>query len=293
MKGVFLLAAGLSLALAACSEAPAGEAVTKIRFDGSQADEPVPGPAETPAGGGPSACEAVAFEGLALTHCIADPAQHRINLANLGADKQPFASLSAFAASVDPASIAFAMNGGMYGDDLKPIGYYVQNGERLKELNRGEGEGNFYMKPNGVFFGNAGSGWRVLGSNTFFNTVGDRPQFGTQSGPLLLVDGKLHPEIQDDGPSRAIRNGVGVDAGGKAHFVISDVPVSFGQLARYFRDVLKVSNALYLDGQVSSLWDPAKGRMDKGRVGPIIVVTRRAAAPAATATPAPTPAEAQ
>jgi uncharacterized protein YigE (DUF2233 family) len=122
----------------------------------------------------------------------------------------------------------------------------------------------------------------VLGSNTFFNTVGDRPQFGTQSGPLLLVDGKLHPEVQDDGPSKAIRNGVGVDGAGRAHFVISDAPVSFGQLARYFRDVVKVSNALYLDGQVSSLWDPASRRQDKGRVGPIIVVTKRAAAPAAT-----------
>lgn len=274
MKRV-LLAALLPLALAACSEAPAGEALVKVNLDGSEVDEPGPSPSETaladPAG--PSACKAVTFEGLPLTHCIADPAQHRIEMANLGADKQPFGALSALAASTDPAQVAFAMNGGMYGDDLKAIGYYVQGGERLKELNREAGDGNFYMKPNGVFFGTAAK-WQVLGSNTFFNTVGERPQFGTQSGPMLLVDGKLHPEIQDDGPSRAIRNGVGVDAGGKAHFVISDAPVSFGQLARYFRDVVKVGNALYLDGQVSSLWDPATGRMDKGRVGPIIVVTK-------------------
>jgi uncharacterized protein YigE (DUF2233 family) len=274
----------LLLALAACSEAPAGEAQVKVKFDGSDAEEPLAAPTETAAPDlGPSACEAVQFESIPLTHCIADPAQHRIAMANLGADKQPFGSMSAFAASVDPATIAFAVNGGMYGDDLKPIGYYVQNGERLKELNRADGDGNFYMKPNGVFFG-SGTKWQVLGSNTFFNTVGDRPQFGTQSGPLLLVDGKLHPEIQDDGPSKAIRNAVGVDASGKAHFVISDAPVSFGQLARYYRDVLKVQNALYLDGQVSSLWDPARGRMDKGRVGPIIVVTKREAKPAAQAT---------
>ncbi|MEO0057944.1 MAG: hypothetical protein RIT17_1417, partial [Pseudomonadota bacterium] len=173
---------------------------------------------------------------------------------------------------------AFAINGGMYGDDLKSVGYYVENGERLAELNRENGDGNFFMKPNGVFFGSGGS-WRVLGSNTFFETVGDRPQFGTQSGPMLLVDGKLHPEIQDNGPSKAIRNAVGVDGAGKAHFVISGAPVSFGQLARFFRDELKVANALYLDGQVSSLWDPASerqgGRLDGGRVGPIIVVTKR------------------
>jgi uncharacterized protein YigE (DUF2233 family) len=265
------LVASLTLALIACSEQPAGEPVVRTMLDGSPVSEDA-APSPTPlATSGPSDCSAVVFEDVPLTHCEADPAKHRIEMANLGADKRPYGSLSAFAATVEPTDIAFAMNGGMYGDDLKPIGYYVENRERLKELNRENGEGNFYMKPNGVFFG-SGAGWRVLGSNTFFNTVGDRPEFGTQSGPLLLVDGKLHPEVQDDGPSKAIRNAVGVDASGKAHFVISDAPISFGQLARYYRDVLKVSNALYLDGQVSSLWDPAKDRMDKGRVGPIIVV---------------------
>lgn len=264
------------LALAACSEQPAGEPVVRTNFDGSTPDAVTPTPTQAAV---PSACSDVVFEDVALTHCVADPAKHRVEMANLGADKQPYGSLGAFAATVQPADIAFAVNGGMYGDDLKPIGYYVQNGERLKELNRENGEGNFYMKPNGVFFGSGGN-WSVLGSNTFFDTVGDRPGFGTQSGPLLLVDGKLHPEVQDDGPSKAIRNAVGVDASGKAHFVISNAPVSFGQLARYYRDVLKVNNALYLDGQVSSLWDPAKDRMDKGRVGPIVVVTKREEAPA-------------
>lgn len=276
MKRLTILAA--CAIVSACSEAPAGEAVVAVNLDGS---ERTVSAAPSPTATAPvvdSACRAVVFEQAALTHCIADPARHRIDMANLGADKQPFGSLAAFGASIDPATIAFAINGGMYGDDLKPVGYFVQNGERLSELNRGAGDGNFYMKPNGVFFGTGGA-WRVMGSNTFFSTVGDRPQFGTQSGPLLLIDGKLHPDIQGDGPSKAVRNGVGVDASGKAHFVISDAPVSFGQLARYFRDELKIANALHLDGQISSLWDPAGGRQDKGRVGPIIVVTKREKAP--------------
>ncbi len=274
MRHIAALASGLMVILGACSEAPAGEPIVRTELDPS-ASPATATPSPTPSlAAGPSACKQVTFEEIPLTHCIADPAQHRITMANLGPDKQPFGSLAAFAASVDPATIAFAVNGGMYGDDLKPIGYYVENGERMAELNRGDGTGNFYMKPNGVFFGSGGK-WQVLGSNTFFETVGDRPEFGTQSGPLLLVDGKLHPEIQDNGPSRAIRNGVGVDAKGRAHFVISGAPISFGQLARYFRDDVKVPGALYLDGGVSSLWDPATGRQDKGRVGPIIVVTKR------------------
>lgn len=280
MRRPLILLATLSatLAAAACSDPPAGEPLMRAALDGSTPAEGTASPSPSASVAADSACRKAVFEEVALTHCIADPAQHRIAMANLGPDKQPFGSLSAFAASVDAGAIAFAVNGGMYGDDLKPIGYYVEKGERLSELdrsNRPEGNtSNFYMKPNGVFFGSGGQ-WRVLGSNTFFETVGERPEFGTQSGPLLLVDGKLHPEIQDNGPSKAIRNGVGVDASGKAHFVLSDAPVSFGQLARFFRDELKIANALYLDGQISSLWDPASGRLDKGRVGPIIVVTKR------------------
>lgn len=285
-----LLAALSALGLGACSESPEGKPVTRTVLDGKgDTASPAPAPPATSTSApGPSACENTAFEGVPLTHCIADPAQHRIAMANLGADKQPFATLGKFAASVDPATVAFAVNGGMYGDDLRAVGYYVEKSERLKELDRGEGTGNFYMKPNGVFFGSGGS-WRVMGSNTFFNTVGDRPEFGTQSGPLLLDNGKMHPEVQDNGPSKAIRNAVGVGADGRAHFVISDAPISFGQLARYYRDELKVANALYLDGAVSSLWDPAAGRQDGGRVGPIIVVTRRAKAAAAKPTAKETP----
>lgn len=274
----FTLLVSLSLAATACSDPPAGEPLMRAALDGSTPAEGEVSPSPSPDIGADSACREVVFEDIPFTHCIADPGKHHIAMVNLGPDKQPYGSLSAFATSVDSETIAFAVNGGMYGDDLKPVGYYVEKGERLSELDRSsrpEGDkSDFYMKPNGVFFGSGGS-WRVLGSNTFFETVADRPEFGTQSGPLLLIDGKLHPEIQDNSSSTAIRNGVGVDASGKAHFVLSDAPVSFGQLGRFFHDELKIASALYLDGQVSSLWDPASGRQDRSQVGPIIVVTKR------------------
>jgi uncharacterized protein YigE (DUF2233 family) len=287
-------ALGLSVALmlgaAACSERPEGEPAMRARLDGkplasaTPLSEPVPDPSPEPSpsiAAGPSACRAVTFEDLQITHCIADPAQHRIALATAPKGAPPYGSLPAFAATADAATIAFAMNGGAYGDDLKALGYYVEGGERLREFDRGDApEGNtsnFYMKPNGVFFGSAGA-WRVLSTEAFYAGVSDRPQFGIQSGPMLVIDGKLHPDIKDNGPSRAIRNGVGVDGKGIAHFVISDAPVSFGQLARFFRDELKTPNALYLNGMVSALWDPASGRLDKARNGPLIVVSKREAA---------------
>ena len=163
----------------------------------------------------------------------------------------------------------------MFESDGEPVGYFVEDKDRKVELDRGNGTGNFHMKPNGVFFGTGGN-WRVTSTEWFFKTVRDRPQFGTQSGPLLVTANKLHPDIAKDGPSKSVRNGVGVDASGKAHFVLSETPVSFGVLARFFRDELKTPNALYLDGNVSALWDPATERIDVGApIGPMIVVTKR------------------
>jgi uncharacterized protein YigE (DUF2233 family) len=224
-----------------------------------------------------AACQAVIFENSTLTDCTADPAFDRISIVVGPQGGQPYRSLAAFAFARprSAAPVRFAMNAGMFGVDGQPIGYTVVDGKRTHTLNRANATGNFYMKPNGVFFGTDGR-WQVLSTDAFAATVGKRPEFATQSGPMLVIDGQLHPEIAPDGPSKKIRNGVGIDPAGRAHFVISDASISFGKLARYYRDVLKVPNALFLDGTVSQLWDPARGRMDSGPpLGPLVVVERR------------------
>ena len=219
-----------------------------------------------------SACRAEMFEDSPLTHCTADPALHSIRTALSGADGRPARTFAALDLP-DPGRVAFAMNAGMYDGEGEPIGYYVEDGERLEPLNQADGPGNFHLLPNGVFFGDADGNWRVLDTQRFADEVEERPDFGTQSGPMLVIRGELHEAFDADGQSRKIRNGVGVDPAGRAHFVISEAPVSFGRFARYFRDVLKVDNALFLDGSVSQLWDPARGRRDAGPLlGPMIVV---------------------
>lgn len=272
------LALAAVLTLAACGQEQAGEPVMRTEIGSGEADQaatatPTPSPTPTAT----SDCRKVTFEETVLVHCIAEPAKHRIAV-DLGPDDgAPYRSLANLAAgrAADAAPVAFAVNGGMFDDEGKPIGYYVESGKRLKELNRNDGSGNFHMKPNGVFFG-TGSKWQVRTSEDFYSNVGDRPQFGTQSGPMLVIAGKLHPEITDNGPSRTRRNGVGVDGAGRAHFVMSEGAVSFGVLARYFRDELKTPNALYLDGAVSSLWDPASERLEtRAPLGPLIVVESR------------------
>ena len=97
-------------------------------------------------------------------------------------------------------------------------------------------------------------------------------RLATQSGPMLVIDGKLHPAFDHDGSSRHIRNGVGIAPDGRALFVISDGPVSLGKFARFFRDALKCRNALFFDGAVSALWDPASYRRDVTEpLGPLVV----------------------
>lgn len=268
------LALPLLTLLAACNQQASGEPVTRIDLD--DPDKVLSAaPTPTPSSTATSACSTVTFEDAKLTDCVANPTKHTI-ATMLG--NPPHRSFRAYAeANPEEAKrVAFAVNAGMFDGEGRAIGYYVKDGERGKELNRNDGAGNFHLKPNGVFFGSGGK-WRVLASEAFYATVGDRPQFGTQSGPMLVVDGKLHPEVTEDGPSRTIRNAVGIDPAGKAHFVISEGPVSFGKLARYYRDVVKAKNALYLDGSVSALWDPANGRMDaRAPIGPMLIIQEKA-----------------
>ena len=266
---------GLATAVAACQPPAEGEPVARVQVSGSPAATETPAPTASIASQVESACRSVIFENTPLTDCIAIPERHRIATALANGDGANFRSLAAFAETRDPLAIAFAVNAGMFDDDGDPIGYYVEGGERKKELNTADGEGNFHMKPNGVFFG-TGDVWEIRTSDDFLKNVGERPQFGTQSGPMLVVNGRLHPEITQDGPSRTVRNAVGIDDKGRAHFVISSAPISFGKLARFYRDELKVKNALYLDGSVSQLWNPATERLDTGApIGPILVVERK------------------
>ena len=49
--------------------------------------------------------------------------------------------------------LVFAMNGGMYLKDFYPQGLYIEDGGRWQILNNKKSNyGNFYLRPNGVFY---------------------------------------------------------------------------------------------------------------------------------------------
>jgi uncharacterized protein YigE (DUF2233 family) len=172
-------------------------------------------------------------------------------------------------------AVQFAMNAGMFDEDGFPIGLYVEDGVGRHDINTADGAGNFYMKPNGVFWVDA-QGKAHVDATPRYLTNKPSPRWATQSGPMLVIDGALHPSMAKPGTSRWPRNGVGVAADGSAWFVISDGFVTFNHFARFFRDQLGCTDALYLDGAISSLWDPQRGRIDMRRVlGPMLVVSAK------------------
>jgi uncharacterized protein YigE (DUF2233 family) len=227
-------------------------------------------------------CRTESFEGTGYTICSFDPAKDDIRMfwgSGEGAPYNTFGALSE-ALGAGGKTLAFAINGGMYGDDFSPTGLYVEEGKEVAPANTktvtGEPQDipNFYKKPNGVFY-LADKAAGVMTTDAWLASP-PKATFATQSGPMLVIDGKIHPAFIEKSTDRKDRDGVGVDANGKVHFAITEDAVSFYNFARFFRDGLECDNALFLDGgSAPGIYAPELGRDDApghGGYGPIIGV---------------------
>lgn len=187
---------------------------------------------------------------------------------------KPFKRFKTLAGSLDAhgSKLVFAMNAGMYHADFSPVGLFISDGKQLSPLNLADDHGNFFLKPNGVFLITA-KGAQVVESSEF-PKVKEPVMLATQSGPLLLRHGKIHPAFNAESKSRLRRNGVGVPSPDVAIFAIADEPVNFHEFATFFRDVLHCPDALFLDGTISSLHSMPLNRSDfRMDLGPIIGIT--------------------
>lgn len=214
-------------------------------------------------------CRDTTFEGASYTLCEVSLGED-LRLFHSGPDGAygSFRNLDE-ALAAEGTALGFAMNAGMYHRDLAPVGLYIENGVEVSMIVTSDGPGNFGLLPNGVFC--IGETFRVVESRTFKR---DRPEcnYATQSGPMLVIDGQLHPKLLPDSDSTYVRNGVGVSEDGKrAVFAISNDAVNFHSFARLFRDELGLFEALYFDGNISRLYAPSLGRHDGGfPMGPIV-----------------------
>lgn len=216
-------------------------------------------------------CSDTSFEGTSYSICEAGPADDlRLFHSGPAGVYGGFSALSD-ALTAQGEALQFAMNAGMFRPDLAPLGLYIEDGREQAPLVTRGGPGNFGLLPNGVFC--IGAGYSIIESRSFAQR---RPacHYASQSGPMLVIDGALHPKFSPDSGSTYIRNGVGVSADGKrAVFVISNRPVNFYAFARFFRDGLGLPNALYFDGSISRLYAPELGRSGIGfSIGPIVGV---------------------
>lgn len=217
-------------------------------------------------------CEERSFDGLRYTACSVDARHSDLRLFLDDANGERYGQFAAIndALEAEGQQLAFAMNGGMYHDDRAPVGHYIEDGEEVMRIIPNAGPGNFGLLPNGVFCIRQDRA-DVIETLTYSASQPDCIH-ATQSGPMLVIDGELHPRFLIDSTSRYVRNGVGTTLDGtRAVFVISDDAVTFHEFGRIFRDDLGLPNALFLDGNVSRLHAPQLNRSDFGRwMGPIV-----------------------
>jgi uncharacterized protein YigE (DUF2233 family) len=169
--------------------------------------------------------------------------------------------------------LLFAMNAGMYKKDGSPQGLYIEKQKALSSLDTSKAAGNFYLKPNGVFYLTTENTAKIVTTALFKNN--GKIKYATQSGPMLLINGKMHPDFKEGSSNLNIRNGVGILPDGKAVFVLSKKEINFYDFASYFKS-LGCQNALYLDGFVSRAYLPSENWIQTdGNFGVLFAVSRK------------------
>ena len=167
--------------------------------------------------------------------------------------------------------LLFSTNGGMYKKDNSPQGLFIENKIVKSEIDTSNGNGNFYLKPNGVFYLTTDKNPMICKTEDFANN--GKIKYATQSGPMLVINGEIHTAFKKNSTNLNISNGVGILPNNQIVFVISKKEINFYDFAEYFKK-LGCKNALYLDGFVSRTYLPEKNwKQIDGNFGVIIGVT--------------------
>ena len=211
-----------------------------------------------------------------------DPERHVVAVLYADAEGRPLRTHGAALAFLESRgdSVVALTNAGIFEPDFRPTGLLVSGGETVQTLNTDPGAGNFFLMPNGVFWTDAAGQMhvgetRAFGRQAFLETGGIRE--ATQSGPLLLDGGAVHPAFREASSNCRLRSGIGVRLDGSALLAVSNGAVNLHGFASFFLEN-GAPDALYLDGAISELYAPALGRKalpDTPFAGFLAVVARR------------------
>lgn len=175
-------------------------------------------------------------------------------------------------------TLLYACNGGMYMQNRAPLGYYIELGKTLQKINTKTGNGNFYLKPKGVFYVDE----KNLPGIQSIETAGDRAllltkkiRYLTQSGPMLVHNKTINAGFKPGSNNLNVRNGVGILPNGRAYFAMSTYPINFYDFAKHFKDK-GCSEGLYFDGFVSRSFCPGLNYMQlDGNFGVMVAVVTK------------------
>lgn len=169
-------------------------------------------------------------------------------------------------------------NAGMYTPTNDPEGLFIENYKEKfpVDLDSSTILLNFYMHPNGVFYLNEKNEPYILSTSEFLELRSDSTyniKFATQSGPMLKINGVVHPNFNWGSTSRKIRSGVGIYEGISV-FAITRGLSNFYDFASFYTEIFECENALFLDGAISRMYDPILSPNDVGGdFGPMISIS--------------------
>ncbi len=128
------------------------------------------------------------------------------------------------------------------------------------------------LKPNGVFLISKNGKAKVVTASKYraANEI-----YAVQSGPLLLIDGKVHPAFREHSESELIRNGIGVDGEGNVILAMTSdrTRCNLWTFAKLFEH-LECNNALFLDGDLSRLLELPQEKISGRGFATLIAVVK-------------------
>lgn len=213
-------------------------------------------------------------DGKRFVSYVIDPKKQELKFYWKDENKRNFKSINNLKLWLEKKNqkLEFAMNAGMYKKDNSPQGVYIENGKILSPLDTLKSDGHFYLMPNGVFYIN-NKNVPVICTTQKFKDNGNI-KYATQSGPMLVIDGEIHPAFKKGSANLNIRNGVGILPDNTILFAMSKEEINFYDFSDYFKKA-GCKNALYLDGLVSRTYLPKENwKQTDGNFGVIIGVAK-------------------
>lgn len=177
-------------------------------------------------------------------------------------------------------NVLMITNAGMYTPNFEPQGLFIdghRNKLRPLDTNNPKTDANFYLRPNGVFFVDTFGKSHIEATENFQKLDTSKQniiEFATQSGPMLLYDGKINDKFSQGSSNRKIRSGVGQINSTNSVFAISKDDANFFDFALLFKDVFGCKDALFLDGAISMMYlKDIDSTSIGGQFGPLISIT--------------------